>query len=121
MLGAILSFLSGGFVQSLSQEFRRAYEAKINATTNEDKLKAEVDLAWIQAQQSIIKEEQARWYTAWIRPMLALPVVVFWWKVLIWDTVLGWGVTAYPGELITWFVTLVPVTYFVARSFERRK
>jgi hypothetical protein len=28
-----------------------------------------------------------------IRPLLALPVIVYLWKVIVWDKVLGWGTT----------------------------
>jgi len=31
--------------------------------------------------------------TAIIRPLLALPVVIFMWKVIVWDKVLGLGST----------------------------
>jgi hypothetical protein len=32
---------------------------------------------------ALIIAEQGRWYTAIIRPLLALPVVIFMWKVII--------------------------------------
>ena len=37
--------------------------------------------------------EQGRWYTAIIRPLLALPVIIYLWKVIVWDNVLGLGST----------------------------
>ena len=42
---------------------------------------------------AVILAEQGRWYTAIVRPLLALPIVIYFWKVIVWDKVLGWGVT----------------------------
>ncbi len=52
--------------------------------------------AEIEARKSadaLIMAEQGRWYTAIIRPLLKLPVVVFMWKVIVRDKVLGLGST----------------------------
>lgn len=108
-------------VNALSGPITEAYKAKLSAQTAEEVLAANHELAWLQAQQSIMIAESGRWYTAWVRPMLCLPAVAFWWKVVIWDTLLGWGVTEYPGEPIMWFVTLVPLTYIAVRPFEKMK
>jgi hypothetical protein len=48
--------------------------------------------AEIEARKSadaLIIAEQGRWYTAIIQPLLALPVVIFMWKVIVWDKVLA--------------------------------
>ena len=53
-------------------------------------------IAEIEARKSanaIIIAEQGRWYTAIIRPLLALPVIIYLWKVIVWDKVLGLGST----------------------------
>jgi len=63
--------------------------------------------------------EQGRWYTAIIRPLLALPVVVFMWKVIVWDKVLGLGTTdALTGDVALWSGAIV-TTYVGGRSLEK--
>ncbi len=42
---------------------------------------------------AIVIAEQGRWYIAIIRPLLAFLIVIYFWKVLVCDKVLGLGST----------------------------
>ena len=54
-----------------------------------------------------------------IRPLLALPVIIYLWKVIVWDKVLGWGTTdAIAGDVGVWAGTIV-TTYVGGRSLEK--
>lgn len=121
MLASILSFFTSTAFKGITGRLLDAYEAKLKAENDEQRLKAEVEIAFLEAQQSILLKEQQRWYTAWIRPAFATVVLIFWAKVVVWDTVLQWGVTPYPGEHVMWFVTLIPAAYFLVRPFETRR
>ena len=80
-------------------------------------LLAEVDAR--KSANAIIIAEQGRWYTAVIRPLLALPVIIYLWKVIVWDKVLGWGTTdAIAGDVGVWAGTIV-TTYVGGRSLEK--
>ena len=96
MMAWLLSFLSGPLLNSLVS----AYKAKLDAGNTRDAKAVELAVSEIQAEiaaRSVAKEiiiaEQGRWYTAIIRPMFALPFVIFIWKIVVWDKVLGLGVT----------------------------
>lgn len=108
-------------METISSHLSDAYQAKLTADTNEKKLEAEQNIAWLTAQREILVKEQGRWYTAWIRPALAFPVVAFVWKVVLWDTVLQLGVTPHPGEFVNWVVVTVIGAYMLTRPFEKRK
>lgn len=119
MIGTILSFFGGGVLKDIGEQLNTAYKAKLDAETNEKKIAAEELITTLQLQQGILIEEQKRWLTAWIRPALAAPVVIFVWKLLVWDIVLGLGVTPNPGELVTWIIVTVIGAYMITRPFER--
>lgn len=124
MLGLFLSRIAGIFtgnlVGSIGEQLKDAYRMKLEAQTNEAKLEADTYIAHLQAQQSIILAEQGKWFTSWIRPAIALPVVIYIWKLLIWDTILQWGVTQNPGQFVNWVVITVIGAYFLTRPFEKR-
>lgn len=120
MLQSLINLLGGGIIQEISGQIQEVHLEKIKAKTKEEVLKHEERLAFLEAQRAILLAEQRKWYTAWIRPALAFPVVVYVWKLLIWDTVLQWGVTPYPGEFISWIVVTVIGAYMLTRPFERR-
>lgn len=120
MWKALLNLLGGNLVQTVSEELSEAYQAKLRAETNEAKLEAQVNIAYLEGRMNVLLAEQKRWLTAWIRPALAAPVVILLWKLIVWDTVLGWGVTPDPGEFIRWVVVTVVGAYFLTRPFERK-
>jgi hypothetical protein len=103
-----------------------AYKAKLSAQNSEGQMAADLAAkaiaAEIEARKSadaLIMAEQGRWYTAIIRPLLALLVVVFMWKVIVWDKVLGLGTTdALTGDVALWSGAIV-TTYVGGRSLEK--
>ena len=116
----LLQLFGGGFLSKLTDRIGDAYEAKLQATTDTAKLQADQYIAHLEAQRSILIEEQKRFLTAWIRPAIAFPVVVFIWKIVLWDTVLQWGSTPWPGDFVHWVVITVIGAYMLTRPFERK-
>ena len=87
-----------------------------------DLLKKEVD-ADIAARSEATKlliAEQGHWYTAIIRPLFALPFIIYVWKIVVWDKVLGIGVTEHGIDANFWNVfQVIIVSYFGATAVER--
>lgn len=122
MLQWILSLIASPLLGKLVD----AYKAKLANATQQDVMavdlaKAEL-LADIEARKiasSVVIAEQGRWYTAIIRPLIAIPVAIFIWKVIVWDKVLGWGVTD-ALDVNLWNVVMVIIgSYFGGRSLEK--
>ena len=68
---------------------------------------------------AIIIAEQGRWWTSMIRPLAALPVVIYIWKVIVYDKVLGLGTTdVITGDVGTWAGVII-TTYFGGRTIEK--
>lgn len=116
----IKTFLGGSSLSTVTEALSEAYTAKLKAQTNEAKLEAELTISQLEARRDLIVSEQKRWLTAWIRPALAAPVVILMFKLIVWDTVLGLGVTPDPGEIIRWYVYTITGAYFLTRPFERK-
>ena len=114
-LGWIGSFLSGPVISALAKGWA-AHEAAVN-TGAQIEATREVQLAQVTAQldaasKQLLIAEQGHWYTAMMRPLLATPIVVFIWKVVVWDTVLRLGhtdaLTPEMYDVLKWVV----VSYF---------
>jgi hypothetical protein len=122
MLAWLAQFLTAPIVNG----FIAAYKAKLDAQNSRDAKAAELAektiLAEIEARRSadaIIIAEQGRWYTAIVRPLLAAPVIVYLWKVIVWDKVLGLGSTdALAGDVAAW-AGMIVTTYVGGRSLEK--
>jgi len=122
MLQWLASFLTAPIING----FITAYKAKLEAENSQDRtaadLAAKAIAAEIEARKSadaLIIAEQGRWYTAIIRPLLALPVIIYLWKVIVWDKVLGLGATdPILGDVGIWAGYIV-TTYVGGRSLEK--
>lgn len=103
-----------------------AYRAKLDAANTRDRLAADLAAKEIEAEidarrqaNALIIAEQGRWYTAVIRPLLALPVIIYLWKVIVWDKVLGLGTTdPLTGTVAEW-AGLIVTTYVGGRTVEK--
>jgi len=122
MLQWILSVLSAPVFNTIVE----AYKAKLAATNTQDKLAVDLAVKEIEAEiaaraqaSAIIVAAQGRWWTSMIRPLAALPVVIYIWKVIVYDKVLGLGTTdAIAGDVGTWAGVII-TTYFGGRTIEK--
>lgn len=108
-------------LKAVGDQLNRAYETKLLAMNDKERIDAEKQISRLEANRDLLLREQGSWMTRWIRPALAAPVVIYMWKLIVWDTVLGWGVTPFPGEFIQWYVLTITGAYFITRPFERRR
>jgi len=120
MIGKILSWLTGGAIQAIGGQLNEAYQAKLSAKNNEDRIDAERRIATLQAQQGVLIAEQGHWVTRWIRPAFAAPFVIYNAKIIVWDKVLGFGSTD-PLTAEFWQLQMIVFgAYFLTRPFEKR-
>jgi hypothetical protein len=118
----LASLIGGPLVNGLIT----AYKAKLDATNTQDRIAADLATKEIEAEiesrrqaSAIIIAEQGRWYTACIRPLFAAPFIIFAWKVVVWDKVLGLGTTdPLTGDISTW-AGYVIIAYFGGRLIEK--
>lgn len=103
----------------IGDNLNKAYQTKMMAANDSERIAADKLISELEARRDVLIAEQGSWMTRWIRPALALPVVIFWFKLIVWDTVLGWGSTPDPGEHVMWYAMLIPSAYFLTRPFER--
>lgn len=121
ILSHILGGLTGGAIKAIGGQLTRAYQAKLDAQNNEARIQADIRIKTLEAQQSVLINEQGHWLTRWIRPAFALPFVVFNIKVVIWDKVLGWGTTDALSPEFWQLQMIVFGAYFLTRPFEKRR
>jgi len=122
----LISLFTGPIISSIFGSVVDAYKLKLEKANERDRLAVDLAVKEIEAEiearkaaKEIIIAEQGRWYTAIVRPLLAFPIVIYLWKVVVWDIVLGWGVTdpinGAVGEWAAWIV----MAYVGGRSVEK--
>ena len=119
ILGKIASWFLGSGISAIGDQLNKAYAAKLTAKNNTEKLEAEQNIAQLTARQTVLVAEQNSRLTKWIRPAFALPFVVYNFKIIVIDKVLGLGTTdELPPEF--WQLQMIVFSaYFLARPIEK--
>lgn len=102
------------------------YKAKLEAGNTSERIAADLAARELTVEQrerelatQIVIAEQGRWYTALPRPLFAFAFIIYVWKVVVWDKVLGLGSTgALNGDVAQWAM-IVLTAYFGGRSLEK--
>ena len=121
MISTILGWLTGGGIAAIGKQLNQAYQAKLNAKNNSERIAAEKDISRLEAQQAVLIAEQGSWMTRWIRPAFAAPFVIYDFKIIVWDKVLKLGTTD-PLTPEFWQLQMIVFgAYFLTRPLEKRR
>ena len=112
MIKALLGLLSGP-LSSISKDLKEAYQSKLAAQNDAERIKADEKIAVLEARKSSILAAQSDRVERWVRILYAAPCIIYLWKLIIWDKVLELGVTDdLSGNLWTIFFIILG-GYFV--------
>jgi len=122
VLGWLGNLLGGPFAKAAVD----AYRAKLAAENASEKIAADLAARELAVEQrerelatQVVVAEQGHWYTSLPRPLFAFAFVIYVWKVVVWDKVLGLGTTdALSGDVAQWAM-IVLTAYFGGRSIEK--
>lgn len=112
MIKALLGLLSGP-LSSISKDLKEAYQSKLAAQNDAERIKADEKIAVLEARRASILAAQSDRVERWVRILYAAPCIIYLWKLIIWDKVLELGVTDdLSGNLWTIFFIILG-GYFV--------
>jgi hypothetical protein len=122
VLGWLGNLIGGPFAKAAVD----AYRAKLSADNTSEKIAADLTARELGVQQrerelaaQVVIAEQGRWYAALPRPFFAGAFIIYVWKVVVWDKVLGWGTTDPLGGDVAQWAMIVLTAYFGGRSLEK--
>src|SRR6185503_4317023 len=92
LIKLVLGFLSGPLSQ-ISTDLKEAYQSKLNATNDKERIAADERINNLEARKSIILAAQSDPVERWVRVLFAFPCIIYVNKLVVWDKVLGLGTT----------------------------
>ena len=110
----LVNFLTRGIVEKAIGALVAAKQS--DATVDVEAIRAATDAA--RAQADIVKAEQGSFLTRLVRPAFAAPFVIYTWKLVVWDKVLGWGSTDPLGADLSALMVTIVGAYFGGRTIE---
>jgi len=122
LLGWLGNLLGGPFAKAAVD----AYRARLASENTSEKIAADLAARELEVERrerelatEVLIAEEGRWYTALPRPLFAAAFIIYTWKVVVWDKVLGLGSTpALTGDIAQWAM-IVLTAYFGGRSLEK--
>lgn len=122
MWGILANLIGGPIVSGLIG----AYKARLDAKGKDNAMAADLaakeiegEIAARQVEASIIRQEEGRWYTALPRPLFAYAFVIYVWKLVVWDKVLGLGSTDPLSPELSQWALIILTAYFGGRTIEK--
>jgi hypothetical protein len=112
MISIITSLL--GLADPISRIGKSIADARIatmQASTDKEKIEQEERLRALEARRAVMEREADGKINQIIRALLAVPVIVFLWKVIIWDKVLALGTTDDLSESL-WYVAMMVLGFY---------
>lgn len=104
-------------LNAITSSLERAYQAKLAAQNDTGRIAAEVEIENLRARRDVIlSAANDKWWSP--RTIMGWSAAVYVAKIVVWDTVLQFGVTPNPGEQVTWIVVTIVGFYFVSKSAE---
>ncbi|MDP3940086.1 MAG: 3TM-type holin [Deltaproteobacteria bacterium] len=126
MLGLLANLFGGGAISTIANKLADAYKAKQDALTDSARIEADAQIKTLEAQRDVLVAEAASGGPAsWIRPLLALPFVLYIWKLVPVDKIacpIIFGNECATDPLspqLTEIMMVVIGGYFIGRSAEK--
>lgn len=92
MWSVLLSLVTGP-LSSITKDIKEAYQSKLNAANDAERIAADERINLLEARKSTILAAQSDPVERLVRIGFAIPIMVYEWKLILWDKVLSLGVT----------------------------
>jgi len=117
----LLAGLFTGPLSDIADDLKEAYQSRLQAENNEQKIAADERIALLEARKSSILAAQSDPVERWVRVLFSLPFILYVNKLVIWDKILGWGTTPNLSEDLWTMFYIILGGYFVDTVVRRFK
>jgi len=119
MIALILKWFAGGGLNGLASELRKANKDRMDAANNADRIAADERIHSISLRMEAQTKGAATWLPKVVRASFASITLIYYAKLVVWDTVLGLGVTNPLGGFADKTMTATVFFYFLDGSIAK--
>ena len=105
--------LIGAGLPAIGSEIAKEKTKQLDAKTEGEKIASAERIDMLEKQKELIIEGQRQRIGEWVRLAWALPFIIYIWKLLIWDKVMGWGATDALSPTLEYIMWTVLGGYFL--------
>lgn len=115
---SILGFFTGGGAAGLGEQIRLARQDQLNAANDSDKLAADERMAGLALQASAQSNGTWDWLPKLVRGLWVAPFILYTWKLVFWDKILGRGTTDGLNPDLSRLMLMMAAFYFLDASIK---
>lgn len=108
----LLSLLSGP-LRGVTNDLKEAYQSKLAAANDKERIAADERINLLEARKSIILASQSSPLERFIRFGFGLIFLMYTAKLVVWDKMLSWGVTDALGSELNYIQMVVLSGFFI--------
>lgn len=109
---AILKLVGAG-LPAIVSEIAKEKTKQLDAKTEGEKIASAERIDMLEKQKELIIEGQRQRIGEWVRLAWSLPFIIYIWKLLVWDKVMGWGATDALSPTLEYIMWTVLGGYFL--------
>lgn len=109
----LLLGLVTGPLTAISNDLKEAYQSKLEAKNDSERIAADERINLLEVRKSSILAAQSSPIERWVRIGFSFPFILYVNKLVIWDKLLGWGVTDSLSADLSQMMWIVVAGYFV--------
>jgi hypothetical protein len=114
----ILSLFGTG-LKSLTNDLVNARLKVLDAKTEQEKIAAQERVSTLEAKKEIILQGQKDKVERWIRVLWAVPFIIYTWKLIVWDKILGLGATDSLSPTLEYIMWTILGSYFLDQTINK--
>lgn len=120
MLAAILKLIGIG-LPAIVAEIAKERTKQLDAKTEQEKIASEERIKVLEAKKDVIIKSHDDRLNNIVRLLWAAPFIVYVWKLLLWDKVMGWGSTDGLSPTLEYILWTILGGYFLLSGIDRFK
>lgn len=117
LLKSLLSFLNP--LEAITKQITDMKVRLAAEQNHERRIELESELANLETRKQVILAAQSDPMERWVRIGFAAPFILYIWKLVIWDKLLGWGVTDDLSQNLWTILWIVLGGYFIDSAVKR--
>ena len=118
MWATLLKIFIGG-LPTIIKELTAQKQIVLNAKTESERIEAEERVKVLESKRDVIIQSQKNKWGEVVRFLWALPFILYVWKLLVWDKILGLGVTDTLSPTLEYILWTVLGGYFIIGVTDR--
>lgn len=120
LISVLLKFLGVG-LPAIINEIQKERTKQLDAKTEQEKIASEERIQVLEAKKNVILASYNDRFNNIVRFIWAVPFIVYVWKLIIWDKVLGWGATDSLSPTLEYILWTILGGYFLLAGIDKLK